>query len=186
MELALNFLLFFSVIYCDTSEPDLYHTDDDYSGFTTEAVSTQAATTTTVAYFSDMPEAIKIVYIEAESLIKFDNKGEKMMGVSDEKCDNGKVNLSPTRHLNRRSMCVTFPGESGDRFRSIERNRNRTLHEMLRERTVDAKKRNRADPDNHGRAAAICSNTQVHAHQNQIRGANTVVGSTPAVVGALR
>lgn len=55
--------------------------------------STTVATTTTGAYFPDMPEAIKITYIDAATLLKFDNKGEKMMGVSDDKCDNAKVNI---------------------------------------------------------------------------------------------
>lgn len=44
-------------------------------------------------YFSDMPETIQIDYIDAETLIKFDNKGERVMGVSDEHCDNGRVNI---------------------------------------------------------------------------------------------
>lgn len=86
-------LLCFCVINCFTdettdssqdsmeSDPEVDPSDDDYSGFST----------TTLSYFSDMPENVQVVYIEAETLIKFDNKGEKMMGVSDEKCDNGRV-----------------------------------------------------------------------------------------------
>lgn len=61
--------------------------DNDLSGAST------SISTTTEAYFSDMPEAIQINYIEAESLIKADNHGEVMMGVSDDRCDNGKVCL---------------------------------------------------------------------------------------------
>lgn len=52
---------------------------------------TKISTTTPVPYFSEMPENIIIKYIEALSLIEADNKGERMMGVSDEKCDNAKV-----------------------------------------------------------------------------------------------
>lgn len=40
--------------------------------------------------FSEM--GVEIVYIDSRPVIKSDNHGERMMGVSDEKCDNGRVN----------------------------------------------------------------------------------------------
>lgn len=55
---------------------------------------TDATTIATETYFSDMPEAIQINYIDATTLLKFDNQGEyisSMMGVSDIHCDNGRV-----------------------------------------------------------------------------------------------
>jgi hypothetical protein len=55
---------------------------------------TTVASAPTEAFFSDMHESIEINYIDAATLLKFDNKGEKMMGVSDDKCDNARVNAA--------------------------------------------------------------------------------------------
>ena len=87
----------------DDYDKELNHTDDDYSGVgqhsnkttfpstTVRVLEKTTVATTTQAYFSEMPVGIKISYINATTLLQFDNKGEKMMGVSNEKCDNAKV-----------------------------------------------------------------------------------------------
>lgn len=92
--LTFTAVLCFSLIYCqsdETTEADatLDHSDDDYDEVTNGT--TNPETTTTAAYFSEMPENIEIVYVDPESLIKYDNKGEVIMGLSDEHCDNGRV-----------------------------------------------------------------------------------------------
>ena len=70
--------------------------------------------TTTLTYFSDMPEEMQINYIDALTFLHFDNKIERVMGyeftvlitdaaktlfclfirLADNKCDNANVNLS--------------------------------------------------------------------------------------------
>lgn len=115
----MDFQLFFGVflcvtyIYCNNTttesddeefENEFNHTDDDYSEHekgkqtnqTTARMNNSSSiiTTTEAPYFSEMPETMKIEYIDPITLIRFDNKGEKMMGVSDDKCDNGRVSES--------------------------------------------------------------------------------------------
>lgn len=36
-------------------------------------------------------ESLRIVHIDPETLIKFDNKGERMMGIANDHCDNTRV-----------------------------------------------------------------------------------------------
>ena len=87
----------------DDYDAETNSTDDDYSGVidtsqmlnfptTTEKVLESTTVPTTVeAYFSELPVGIKVNYINATTLLQFDNKGEKMMGVSNDKCDNTRV-----------------------------------------------------------------------------------------------
>jgi hypothetical protein len=89
----------------DNFEKEFNHADDDYSEFnnSTEKVSNKTDKTTTknavnstiatteAPYFSEIPDKMKIVYIDPISLIRADNHGEKMMGIADDKCDNGRV-----------------------------------------------------------------------------------------------
>lgn len=72
-------------------DPIVDHTHDNYDEFTQTTTTASVATTTEEPYFSEMPEGIQIVYIEAETLLKYDNKGEVVMGAGNEKCDNGQV-----------------------------------------------------------------------------------------------
>lgn len=46
---------------------------------------------TKVKCFNDLPETVKVVIIDPTTLIKYDNKGERIMGAADDKCDNGRV-----------------------------------------------------------------------------------------------
>lgn len=57
--------------------------------------------TTTEVYFSEIPDEVIVKYIDAITLLKFDNKGERMMGVSDKKCDNARVGLD----FQRMNLC---------------------------------------------------------------------------------
>lgn len=70
-------LVFFSIVYGDAN----YEKTVSYS--TTVSVD--------LPCFADLPNTVKVVYIDPETLIKYDNKGEHVMGVADDKCDNGKV-----------------------------------------------------------------------------------------------
>lgn len=95
MELLSNYLFLLSCLQFFVCYQTTAVFDDIREGNDVEpAEDYSELSTTTESYFSDMPERISIVYIEAESLQKIDNKGERMMGVSDEKCDNGKVKKS--------------------------------------------------------------------------------------------
>lgn len=60
-----------------------------------------------VPCFDDLPESVKVVYIDPETLIKYDNKGQRVMGVSDDKCDNGKV-----RSLSLRKICLKLHSDN--------------------------------------------------------------------------
>lgn len=84
----MNFIpiLYFAILRSGFGNPLEKEDDEDF-------VDSTGTTEFPTEYFSDMPETIIINYIDAATLIKFDNKGEKMMGVSDDKCDNGRVNL---------------------------------------------------------------------------------------------
>lgn len=52
---------------------------------------------TDVKCFSNLPDTVRVVHIDPETLIKYDNKGEHVMGVPDDKCDNGRVRKSDNR-----------------------------------------------------------------------------------------
>lgn len=47
--------------------------------------------TSTADHFARM--GAEIVYIDSNTVIRSDNHGERMMGVSDDKCDNARVNF---------------------------------------------------------------------------------------------
>lgn len=98
----MNVLLLFVFISCApiicsasddaTKSDEITQTEgDNYDEFTQTTTTASVATTTEEPYFSEMPEGIQIVYIEAETLLKYDNKGEVVMGAGNEKCDNGQV-----------------------------------------------------------------------------------------------
>lgn len=124
VQTTMKFLLVFlriCLIYCDKSEipesisddvvNEFNHSNDDYPIEPTtqdipEITTDSSIALTTLPYFFDMPEAIKIIYIDPITLIKFDNKGEKMMGVSDDKCDNGRVSGCGWQEL--RTECFFF------------------------------------------------------------------------------
>lgn len=97
----MNFIRIFTVFVCfgavksyghETNEEyhDDHNQDDNNS-------SKSSYPSEPIIYFPNQPERIKIVKVDPTPIIKYDNKGEMMMGVSDEHCDNGRVNSKKLR-----------------------------------------------------------------------------------------
>lgn len=55
---------------------------------------TTTVPSTTVVYFSEMPENMQINYIDPMTFIRYENRGEVIMGLPDVNCDNARVNIS--------------------------------------------------------------------------------------------
>lgn len=87
----LSIFICWTFVHCETSEK----VNDDYTEGTSlsDVTTTANDVTTTEVWFSEMPENIQIVYVDPTTFIKFDNKGEHVMGLSDEHCDNGRVGI---------------------------------------------------------------------------------------------
>jgi hypothetical protein len=101
-------VLSFTLVNCEPLNPvedegdDSQETmNDGTSNSTPNPPDSATFSTTTEAYFSEMPPGTIVKYIDAATLLQFDNKGEKMMGVSDEKCDNARVSKKRLRNLDK-------------------------------------------------------------------------------------
>lgn len=87
----MNFIRLFTVFVCFVLV-ECYgnETDEEYHD---DHNSIPSYPSEPIIYFPNQPERIKIVKVDPTTIIKYDNKGEQMMGVSDAHCDNGRVRL---------------------------------------------------------------------------------------------
>lgn len=83
----INFFASVILIHSQSQDPTEIYQSQDENTNTTEP-------TTTLTYFSDMPETMQINYIDALTFIQFDRGIDRVMGLADDKCDNARVNLA--------------------------------------------------------------------------------------------
>lgn len=84
MSLKLFIFLAIFVIRAESSE------DHEFDENINMTIPDYPEETSTADQFGGM--GVEIVYIDSKPVIRSDNHGEIMMGVSDEKCDNARVN----------------------------------------------------------------------------------------------